>query len=621
MKLSRPSRMRLEWRIVAQMMPAMIPMLVIVAVAFRSSESRATDSSENVSRLVIENGVAETNSFLQLQAATFRDWTREDTCGLAIEFDTLSELGPTLEGMLAGSTAFDLLVLAGTNDEILISRERRETTTKLSGQEYRPALVEVADRYGMVFEEGPFLTAAALPFEQTYVFAYQCRSLDDAHNGTLYAFLNWERMRERLDGVAAQFAASSFPGALAMFVDKKTGRVIDSSDPSRSDSRLVTGSGDFETRLKSGEAAGETGDYSVEEVRQFLTFEDVTSPAALFPSVEGSAASAPAARFSLVTQVPASEVLAESHGLLRTSLLFAGVGVVIFFFLTWRAGSKIARSVGETSSGMLAAAEALGTTAEMLDRNSGVTAERARAATGNSTQVNGNTQALAGGVEEMSASMEEIARFANDALEGVSQGVTITAGTSEKIRQLGSSSENVGTVIGTIHDIAKQTNLLALNAAVEAARAGESGRGFAVVADEVKMLATETTAATEDIEGKIEAIQHDTTLAVEGIVQISEVMGRIQEFQARIADSVKEQNSATAEFSRNVNDTAASTQEITENIGNVAEMAEQTLQGAAKTKDAAETLGTLAEELAILVGGPSSHGEADRAVAEGAGVR
>ena len=60
------------------------------------------------------------------------------------------------------------------------------------------------------------------------------------------------------------------------------------------------------------------------------------------------------------------------------------------------------------------------------------------------------------------------------AMDSIKQKVDLS---SDKVKLMGERSNEIGSILETINDIASQTNMLALNAAIEAARAGEAGKG------------------------------------------------------------------------------------------------------------------------------------------------
>ena len=218
------------------------------------------------------------------------------------------------------------------------------------------------------------------------------------------------------------------------------------------------------------------------------------------------------------------------------------------------------------------------------------------------SETSGSVTSIAAAAEQLSGSINEISRHVGHASGITGRAVEETARTDTTVRGLAESASKIGEVVRLINDIAGRTNLLALNATIEAARAGDAGKGFAVVASEVKNLANQTAKATEEIAGKIGAVQSGTEDAAKAIASITKVMAQMSAISAAIAAAVEQQSSATAEIARNVEQAAAGTQEVSARISKVDVAARETGTTAVEINGSATELSHQTETLRTEVG-------------------
>ncbi len=180
---------------------------------------------------------------------------------------------------------------------------------------------------------------------------------------------------------------------------------------------------------------------------------------------------------------------------------------------------------------------------------------------------------------------------------------------AKKVQQLGDSSQEISHAVNLIGRFAAQTHLLALKASIEAARAGSKGKGFAVIADEVRSLASQSAAATTEIDNLVTRIQLETNEVVQTMNAGKAKVANGTELVRQTRQSLNEVTQVSRQISQLVQaiSLAAKTQsetsqEVSEAMTNVAAIAQNNSRSAAQVSTAIQKLSTVAEKLQAGIG-------------------
>ncbi len=201
-------------------------------------------------------------------------------------------------------------------------------------------------------------------------------------------------------------------------------------------------------------------------------------------------------------------------------------------------------------------------------------------------------------INQVYTNTNEIEKIANNTKKIAGEGIVIidelnqkakattdiTHDVISKIQEFEIQSQNIGSFVAVINDIASQTNLLSLNASIEAARAGDAGRGFAVVANEIRSLADQSVHAVKQIQNIVSEIKIKTKDTVDTAKQAESIV----ESQSEALDK-------TVKVFDSINDHVNNLANNLDHIANGIKKIEEAKTG---TMDAIQSISAVSEETA-----------------------
>ena len=174
--------------------------------------------------------------------------------------------------------------------------------------------------------------------------------------------------------------------------------------------------------------------------------------------------------------------------------------------------------------------------------------------------------------------------------------------------ELGKKSQEIGSVLDIVSELAEQTNILAINATIEAAGAGEAGKRFAVVAEEIRKLADRVGGSTKEVRTLIDDVRsavNTTVMATEtgskAVDAGSRQFGDVATAFKQIAGLVTATTEAAREIELSTKQQSTAVEQVNVAISNVTQASVETETSAGQTLQTVSQMAVLSKDLLRII--------------------